>query len=56
MRPFERRAMGAEGRAKMEREFDERLVIGAYLRALGPVVSDERKARWPTSVALRHLR
>jgi len=29
-----RRVMGAAGRAKMEREFDERLVIGAYLNAL----------------------
>ena len=44
MVPLQRRAMGAEGRAKMEREFDEQLVIDAYLRALAPVVSDVRKA------------
>jgi hypothetical protein len=30
----ERRAMGSRGRAKMEKEFDESLVIRAYLEAL----------------------
>jgi glycosyltransferase involved in cell wall biosynthesis len=34
MAPFERHALGAAGRAKMEREFDERLVVQAYLNAL----------------------
>lgn len=31
----ERTAMGLAGRAKMEREFDEQLVIGKYLAAIG---------------------
>jgi glycosyltransferase involved in cell wall biosynthesis len=36
--PSERQAMGVAGRRKMEREFDERLVIGAYLAALRSIV------------------
>jgi glycosyltransferase involved in cell wall biosynthesis len=31
----ERKAMGATGRAKVESEFDERIVIGRYLEAIG---------------------
>ena len=37
MAPLERQTMGAAGRAKMQREFDERLVIAAYFRALGEI-------------------
>jgi glycosyltransferase involved in cell wall biosynthesis len=36
--PSERHAMGVAGRRKMEREFDERLVIGAYLAVLASIV------------------
>ena len=39
MAPLERQAMGAAGRAKMEREFDERLVIRAYSRALAEILA-----------------
>lgn len=38
MTPLERQAMGAAGRQKMEREFDERLVIGAYVKALASIM------------------
>jgi hypothetical protein len=31
----DRLAMGTAGRAKVEREFDEQIVIGRYLQALG---------------------
>jgi glycosyltransferase involved in cell wall biosynthesis len=37
MTSSERRAMGAAGRVKIECEFDERLVIGAYLQRLAPI-------------------
>ena len=37
MAPLERQTMGAAGRAKMAREFDERLVIKAYFRALAEI-------------------
>jgi hypothetical protein len=32
--PAQRSGLGAEGRRKMEREFDEALVIDRYLQAL----------------------
>lgn len=35
LNPPERLAMGAAGRAKVEREFDEQIVISKYLQALG---------------------
>jgi glycosyltransferase involved in cell wall biosynthesis len=38
MSASERRAMGAAGRVKMEREFDERLVVNAYLQRLASIV------------------
>ena len=38
----ERSAMGAAGRAMVERKFDEKLVIGAYLDRLRPVRPDPR--------------
>jgi glycosyltransferase involved in cell wall biosynthesis len=37
MDPLEREIMGAAGRAKMEREFDEHLVINAYFKALAEI-------------------
>lgn len=37
----QRAAMGAAGRAKVEREFDEKIVIGAYLRELKRIVTRE---------------
>jgi glycosyltransferase involved in cell wall biosynthesis len=37
MAPLERQALGTAGRVKMEREFDERLVIKAYFRALAEI-------------------
>ncbi len=36
--PAEREAMGARGRAKMEREYDERIVIRKYLDAIESVI------------------
>ena len=44
MPPIERQVMGAAGRAKMEREFDERLVIEAYLGALRRIVPSIQRA------------
>jgi glycosyltransferase involved in cell wall biosynthesis len=38
MTPSERRAMGEAGRLKMEREFDERLVVGAYFQRLASIL------------------
>lgn len=40
--PAERAAMGEAGRARMARQFDERLVVEAYLKAVRSLV-----ARWP---------
>jgi len=37
--PAQRAAMGAAGRAKMEREFDEKIVIGEYLRELSRITA-----------------
>lgn len=37
--PLQRRQMGAHGRRKMEREFDERFVIDKYLSTIGALVS-----------------
>jgi glycosyltransferase involved in cell wall biosynthesis len=36
--PAERRAMGAAGRAKMEREYDEKLVVARYLAEIADAV------------------
>ncbi len=38
MTPSERRAMGEAGRVKMEREFDERLVVAAYFQRLTSIL------------------
>ena len=35
--PKSRATMGLDGRQKMEQEFDERIVVGRYLRALNEV-------------------
>jgi hypothetical protein len=35
--PEERRAMGQRGRAKMCREFDERIVLDSYVEAIGGI-------------------
>ncbi len=40
--PEEQRAMGAAGRAKMEREFDQRLVVDAYREALDLAIGSRR--------------
>jgi glycosyltransferase involved in cell wall biosynthesis len=37
----DRLAMGSAGRAKVEREFDEQIVIGRYLQALGMLGAQE---------------
>ena len=37
--PERQREMGLAGRAKMEREFDRRIVIGKYLEAIGSEVN-----------------
>jgi glycosyltransferase involved in cell wall biosynthesis len=42
--PAEREAMGQRGREKVEREFDERIVIGKYLKAIASVVRREKLA------------
>ena len=42
--PAEREAMGKRGREKVEREFDERIVIGKYLKAIASVVRREKLA------------
>ena len=39
MTPDERERMGDAGRKKMEREFDEKIVIERYLRAVGKITS-----------------
>jgi glycosyltransferase involved in cell wall biosynthesis len=39
----ERDAMGCQGRQKMEREFDERLVIGHYRRAIAKALQPDRR-------------
>jgi glycosyltransferase involved in cell wall biosynthesis len=39
----ERDAMGRQGRQKMEREFDERLVIGHYRRAIAKALQPDRR-------------
>jgi glycosyltransferase involved in cell wall biosynthesis len=38
-----RRAMGLAGRAKMERQFDERLVIDAYINVLRSILRSDRE-------------
>ena len=43
--PEAQQAMGAAGRAKMEREFDQALVVDAYRAALDAIASDRRGAR-----------
>jgi glycosyltransferase involved in cell wall biosynthesis len=43
--PGAQRAMGAAGRAKMEREFDQRLVFDAYREALDLVIGRRRGSR-----------
>lgn len=43
--PEAQQAMGAAGRAKMEREFDQALVVDAYRAALDAVASEQRRAR-----------
>lgn len=43
--PESRCAMGAAGRAKMEREFDQALVVDAYRAALGGIAGRSRRAR-----------
>lgn len=47
MSPAERQAMGEAGRRKVEREFDERLVIGRYLDLLSAIVSPGAPNRSP---------
>lgn len=44
MTPSERRAMGAVGRAKMEAQFDERLVIAPYLDILASLSGSVERA------------
>lgn len=41
--PTKRAAMGAAGRAKVEREFDEKIVIKSYLKALAAIESQSVK-------------
>jgi len=43
--PEERRAMGQRGRAFVEQNFDERLVIGRYLAVVGDVAADRPVGR-----------
>lgn len=43
--PEAQQAMGAAGRAKMEGEFDQALVVDAYRAALDAVASEQRRAR-----------
>ncbi len=45
--PEERTAMGLRGRAKVEREFDEQIVIGKYLGAVGAALAAGVKTRKP---------
>jgi glycosyltransferase involved in cell wall biosynthesis len=40
--PAAQRAMGAAGRTKMEREYDQRLVVEAYREALDLVIARRR--------------
>lgn len=42
--PEDRRAMGQAGRAKMEREFDQRIVVDAYLEAISHLVQQSGAA------------
>lgn len=42
--PEERRAMGLAGRAKVEREFDEKIVVSKYLEAISAVLDDQKAA------------
>jgi glycosyltransferase involved in cell wall biosynthesis len=39
MTPVEREAMGLRGREKVEREFDEQIVIDKYLEAIAAVLT-----------------
>ncbi|MEX6505330.1 glycosyltransferase family 4 protein [Jiella sp. M17.18] len=43
--PANRRSMGAAGRAKMEREFDEGIVIRRYLEVVDDIVAGKRTSR-----------
>ena len=43
--PDAQRAMGAAGRAKMEREYDQALVVDAYRKALAQITRAEPGAR-----------
>ena len=43
--PEAQRAMGAAGRDKMEREFDQRLVVNAYREALDLVIGHRGGSR-----------
>ena len=45
--PEERTAMGLRGRAKVEREFDEQIVIGKYLGAVAAAIAAGVKKRKP---------
>lgn len=45
MTPAEQQAMGAAGRARMERDYDQALVVDAYRAALDVVASGRRAAR-----------
>jgi glycosyltransferase involved in cell wall biosynthesis len=42
--PAQRSEMGRKGRQKMEREFDERIVIARYLSAIDRILSGRGKA------------
>jgi glycosyltransferase involved in cell wall biosynthesis len=43
--PEARAEMGHRGRVKMEREFDERIVIDRYLAIIGEILNESRNAR-----------
>lgn len=42
--PAEREALGLRGREKVEREFDEQIVIGKYLEAIAAVLEHQKSA------------
>jgi len=43
--PAARAEMGRRGREKMEREFDERIVIDRYLATIGEILNESRNTR-----------
>ncbi|HEQ70933.1 MAG TPA: glycosyltransferase, partial [Spirochaetia bacterium] len=47
LKPEERIRMGKRGREKMENEFDEKIVLGAYMNVIKAVVRDPRKGNAP---------